>query len=308
GFATGDPNHNYWYAIQEMVTQTKNQTTDARDWPVMGDRDLSGHERGRLFMQVGTGSHEATEPPFQGRLRHEGMERSSSADQSRERKRADNQSRDRKGAGDGEVRNEKLEERNTGTAVGNRQSAIGHPSRDTHAADTPTFIEVAERAGITDTYNGRGIALADFDHDGYIDMYVANQGAPSCYYINMTGRCGAVGAAKRSGFLWIKLAGRPDMPMTIGGRTFASTSDAVGTRVTVYAGDVRMIREVQGGMGFASQSEHAVHFGLPDPAVVSRITIAWPSGRMQEFVGKAVRALVNHHVRVVEGSNEVSSW
>jgi hypothetical protein len=69
-----------------------------------------------------------------------------------------------------------------------------------------------------------------------------------------------------------------------------------------------MIREVQGGMGFASQSEHAVHFGLPEPATVSRITIAWPSGRTQEFAGDAIRALVNHHVRIVEGSNEVSSW
>lgn len=294
GFATGDPNRNYWYAIQEMVTQTKNQTTDARDWPVMGGRDLSGRERGRLFMQV-AGSHEATEPQS-----HEGIDvgRALPADQSR----------DRKGADDGEVRNEKLEERKTGTAVGNRQSAIGHSSRDIHASDTPTFLEVAERAGISDTYNGRGIALADFDHDGFIDMYIANQGAPSSYYVNMTGRRGATGAAKRGGFLWMKLVGRPDLPMTIGGRTMASTADAVGARVTVYAGGARMIREVQGGMGFASQSEHAVHFGLPEPAAVSRIAIAWPSGRMQEFAGDALRALVNHHVRIVEGSFEVSSW
>ena len=44
GFVTGDPNQNYWYQIQEMVTQTKNQTVDAADWPPMGTRDLSGHE------------------------------------------------------------------------------------------------------------------------------------------------------------------------------------------------------------------------------------------------------------------------
>ncbi len=250
GFVTGDSGRNYWYAIQEMVTQTKNQTTDARDWPVMGDRDLSGHERGRLFMQVGTGSHEATKPRS-----HEEM-----------------------GA----------------------QPAESRP--------TPSFLEVAERAGITDTYNGRGIALADFDHDGYIDMYIANQGAPSCYYINMTGRRAAAGTVKRNDFLWMRLVGRPDLPMTIGGRILASTADAVGARVTVYAGDVRMIREVQGGMGFASQSEHAVHFGLPETAAVSRITIAWPSGRMQEFAGDAIRELVSHHVRVVEDNNEVSSW
>ena len=253
GFATGDPNHNYWYAIQEMVTQTKNQTTDARDWPVMGGRDLSGHERGRLFMQVGTGSHPS---------------RAGSATKPR--------SHEEMGAQSAESRT------------------------------TPSFLEAAEHAGISDTYNGRGIALADFDHDGYLDMYVANQGAPSCYYVNMTGRREAAGATKHHGYLWMRLVGRPDLPMEVGGRSFASTADAVGARVTVYAGDVQMIREVQGGMGFASQSEHAVHFGLPDPAAVSRITIKWTSGRMQEFTGDAIRVLVNHHARVVEGSNEVT--
>ena len=238
GFVTGDPNHNYWYAIQEMVTQTKNQTTDARDWPVMGDRELSGHERGRLFMQMIP------------------------------------------------------------------RAELDLPDH----SSIPQFIEVAERAGITDTYNGRGIALADYNHDGYLDMYVANQGAPSTYYVNATGRRAAQGSATKNGFLRMKLVGRPDMPMTIGGRSFASSADAVGARVTVDDGGLRMIREVQGGMGFASQSEHPVHFGLPDPGAVSRITIQWPSGRMQEFAGDAVLALVNHHVQIIEGSNEVSKW
>ena len=36
GFTTGDPDHNYWYQIQEMITQTKNQTVDAADWPTIG--------------------------------------------------------------------------------------------------------------------------------------------------------------------------------------------------------------------------------------------------------------------------------
>jgi len=53
GFATGaDPSQTYWYQLQEMVTQTKNNTADARDWPVMGDRDLSGYEPSRLFIQI----------------------------------------------------------------------------------------------------------------------------------------------------------------------------------------------------------------------------------------------------------------
>lgn len=247
GFVTGDPGRNYWYQIQEMVTQTKNQTTDARDWPVMGDRDISGHERGRLFLQLPA-------PPR------------------RERKAT------------------------LSASAGSARAADG----------LPAFAEVAAQAGITDTYNGRGIAIADFNHDGYLDMYIANQGAPACYYVNESGSRVRGADAKRNGFLWMKLVGRPDLPVTLAGRTFASTRDAVGARVTVETDGLRMIREVQGGMGFSSQSEHAVAFGLPGDSVVSKITIQWPSGRSQTFLGDAARALVNRHVRIVEGSSEVS--
>ena len=53
GFVTGpDPEITYWYDLQEMVTQLKNATANAADWPVMGDRDLSGYERNRLWLQL----------------------------------------------------------------------------------------------------------------------------------------------------------------------------------------------------------------------------------------------------------------
>lgn len=232
GFVTGDLKRNYWFAIQEMVTQTKNQTADARDWPVMGDRDLSGHDSSRLFIQQA-----------------------------------------------------RMKEGNKATRQqGSEESMV------------PSFVEVARESGITDTYNGRGIAVADFNHDGWLDMYIANQGAPSSYYVNESLK----GSPNTGGFLWLKLAGRPDLPITIGGRTLASTSDAVGTRVTVMTDRGQMVREVQGGMGFASQSEHAVHFGIPEAAVVQSITIRWPSGRTREFAGEAAQSLVNKHTNISE--------
>jgi len=242
GFVTGDPEHNYWFAIQEMVTQTKNQTADARDWPVMGARDLSGRERGRLFMQI---------------------PRSAAG-------------RDAQGAAEGRF--------------------------------FPAFSEVAEAAGVNDRYNGRGIAVADFDHDGFLDMYVSNQGSASCYYVNDTPNTREGKASHEGNFLWIELSGRPDAPQTLGTRRFASTKDAVGARVTVWTSRGQYIREVQGGMGFSSQSEHALHFGVPHPGQVERITIQWPSGRAREFIGEEARALLGRHIRITEGDNEVRSY
>src|ERR1035438_6208914 len=85
-----------------------------------------------------------------------------------------------------------------------------------------------------------------------------------------------------------------------------STVNAVGARVTVQTKDGIQMREVQGGMGFASQSEYAVHFGIPDAAAVERITVQWPSSRVQEIEGEQAQALINHHVRWVEdGKPEV---
>ena len=224
GFVTGDPNQNYWYQIQEMVTQTKNQTVDAADWPPMGTRDLSGHEHKRLFMQI-------------------------------------------------------------------------HPKPGQTTSQEPRFRDMAAQAGVVETYNGRGIAVADFHLDGALDMYIANQGAPSCYYVNTTFN----GKVSRPGFLRLLLVGRPDIGIKVGGRVLASTANAVGARVTLHTAKGIQLREVQGGMGFASQSEYAVHFGVPNPAAVERITVQWPSSRVQEIVGEKARALINHHVRLVEG-------
>src|ERR1017187_8938673 len=156
---------------------------------------------------------------------------------------------------------------------------------------------MAEQAGIAETYNGRGIAVADFNLDGALDMYIANQGAPACYYVNTT----FDGKASRPGFLRLLLIGRPDLGVKVGNRVLASTADAVGARITLHTANGIQMREVQGGMGFASQSEYAVHFGVPNPAAVEHITILWPSSRVQEIVGDKARALINHHVRLIEG-------
>jgi enediyne biosynthesis protein E4 len=230
GFVTGDPNRNYWYQIQEMVTQTKNQTADARDWPVMGNRDLSGYDPKKLFMQI-------------------------------------------------------------------------HPRPGEPKPAEPRFREMAQSAGITELYNGRGIGVADFNLDGALDMYIANQGAPGSFYVNTSFK----GKSSKPGFLRMQLVGRPDLRMKVGERVLASSVNAVGARVTIEGKKGKQMREVQGGMGFASQSEFPVHFGVPDPSDIERIIIQWPSSRVQEIAGEKSRGLINHHVRLVEGG-EVELW
>jgi len=221
GFVTGDENQNYWFQLQEMVTQTKNQTADAADWPVMGARDLSGREPSRLFLQ-------STPEKGQDGLR---------------------------------------------------------------------FREIAAAAGINDVWNGRGVALADFDRDGDLDMYVANQGGPSCLYSNQLNKQGSLQAS----YLHLQLVGDSMAAVEVGGRRLASTRDAVGARVTVDTTMGRMMREVQGGQGFASQSEYALHFGIPVDAAISRVTIRWPNGQEDVYDGADARSLLNQHLTIQQG-------
>jgi hypothetical protein len=228
GFVTGDPSHSYWYALQEMVTQTKNNTADAADWPEMGDRDLSGREPSRLFVQ--------RQPARRGR-------------------------------------------------------AGAAPA----AAGGPHFVEASGPAGIDDVYNGRGVAVLDFDNDGALDLYVANQGQPSTLYRN---RLHDEAPGRR--WLGLALVGRPEDGRLVAGRRLVSSSWAVGARAELAAGGRLQVREVSGGCGFAGQSEHRLYFGL-DAASPERLRIVWPSGREQEFDAAALAACVGGYALLVEG-------
>jgi enediyne biosynthesis protein E4 len=57
-----------------------------------------------------------------------------------------------------------------------------------HNAGNGTFEDVSERAGITrasGTY-GLGVSTLDFNDDGWVDLYVANDSNPSALYLNNT--------------------------------------------------------------------------------------------------------------------------
>jgi hypothetical protein len=225
GFTTGaDPNKTYWYQLQDMVTQTKNNASDTRVWPEMNDRDLSGYEPSRLFLQLPSGAGNT------------------------QRKQS-----------------------------GQAPAAGRYP-------DPPHFREMAMGCGITDLYNGRGVALCDVDNDGDIDMYVANQGATSCLYRNEM-FTGDRASREEAHWVGLSLIGDPGEAFAIGGRTHASTRDAIGSRVEVWEKGIRRVRELTYYNGFASQSEKRMNVGIGSAAVIDSIVVNWQSGRREIFNG-----------------------
>jgi hypothetical protein len=77
-----------------------------------------------------------------------------------------------------------------------------------------------------------------------------------------------------------------------------SNRDAVGARVTVSAGDLRQMREVQAGSGYLSASSLVQHFGLGHRARADTVHVRWPSGA--ETTLRDVPA--NQRLMLVEGS------
>ena len=125
-----------------------------------------------------------------------------------------------------------------------------------------TFRDVAEAAGVANDLDGRGIGMADFDRDGRLDLYQTNAAQPSLLYRNVTAPSGH--------WLQVQLEG-----------SATGNRHAIGARATVRTGDATLVREVNGGNGYASQSSLVLHFGLGSSDRIDEIELRWPSGRTE---------------------------
>jgi len=123
------------------------------------------------------------------------------------------------------------------------------------------FTDVAQVVGVTDTYDGRAVALADLSNRGVLDVIVANQRGPLLIYRNTV----------QPGRHWIELSLEGS----------ASNRSAIGARVELQWDGKTQVQEVSGGNGFASQSDRRIHYGLGTSTKADRIVIRWPSGKTQ---------------------------
>jgi hypothetical protein len=116
--------------------------------------------------------------------------------------------------------------------------------------------------GITTPFNGHGVAAADFNNDGAVELLVNNShDRPSL--LRNTGDHGN----------WILL----DLQGT------KSNRDAIGARVTLRTGKHQQVQEVRSGGGYDSQSDLRLHFGIGAAVRIDEIEIRWPNGGKQRL-------------------------
>jgi hypothetical protein len=140
------------------------------------------------------------------------------------------------------------------------------------------FRDVAAQAGVDSILDGRGVAVADFDNDGAMDLFVTNSNQPPLLYHNLIGR--------KNNWIEIRLTGA------------RSNRSAVGARVRVVSGALSQIREVNCGNGYQSQSSLRLHFGLGRRKKVDLIEIRWPSGSVQIIKSVSANQLLSINEKI----------
>jgi hypothetical protein len=128
---------------------------------------------------------------------------------------------------------------------------IGGRFRDVSSQSGPAFQ--LERVG-------RGLAVADYDHDGKLDVVISNQGQAPLLLKNQT-----------TGNNWISI------------RAKGTTSNrfGLGAHVQVDAGGRRQVGEVNNVASYLSSSDILLHFGLGTARTIAQVSVRWPSGRTQ---------------------------
>ena len=110
---------------------------------------------------------------------------------------------------------------------------------------------------------GRGLAYADFDRDGDLDLLLTTNNGPAYLYRND------------------QLSGNHSIRFHLTGTK--SNRDAIGAIVRITSGGLTQSRMVKSGSSYLSQSELPLTFGLGKRDGVQQVVITWPSGRVEEF-------------------------
>ena len=175
-------------------------------------------------------------------------------------------------------------------AIGDRSFSGYEKNRFWRNDGKYSFSERARDFGLDSTRDGRGVVCFDYDNDGDLDLFVANQDQPPHLYRNNSitkpGSAGILSAgastetrrpdagapSDANHWLMVRLVSDPKTGIT---------RDALGARVTLVTSGDRQLRENNGGKCYAGQSDPRLHFGLGRDERVKLLEVRWPDGGLQ---------------------------
>ena len=147
-----------------------------------------------------------------------------------------------------------------------------------------TFSDISGTVGMDFIEDGRAYALADFDHDGRLEVFLKNRGGPQLRVLHNNMR--HLGEA-----IAFRLRGK------------TCNRDAIGAMITVQTAKGRQVKILEAGSGTFSQHTKEVFFGLGKDSGPVHVTVRWPAGPLNH-VQQFENLPSGHRVLIEEGSQE----
>lgn len=124
-----------------------------------------------------------------------------------------------------------------------------------------TFENVTQEWGLNQPANSNGVAYADLDNDGDLDLIVNNINSKAFVYQNLSVE------KDQTNYLQVKLVGDDQ------------NSLALGASVKLYSQGKTQFLEQNIHRGFQSSVSPILHFGLGNVSIVDSLVVTWPDGR-----------------------------
>jgi enediyne biosynthesis protein E4 len=133
-------------------------------------------------------------------------------------------------------------------------------------------------------YAARGLAVGDYNNDGAVDVFIANNGGPPLFLKN--------NAAKGNSWVGLKLEG------------VKCNRDGIGAKIYWRAGGKRRYRLKNSGGSYLSSHDPREVLGIGRAEKIDSIEIHWPGPSTQ--VDRILNPPMNTYLRVTEGKGILS--